>query len=445
MRVAFKHFALALCLAWLAGCAAGPMQRDSQPNTPATFSEAHQLAQQDARGNASRIEALLSTLDDATLTRLTTALAANDPLYAYAGRAMLRRGLTPPHPFSHGWDFSAREPADADGYRPPRKVAVLLPMTGNLATAAKPVRDGLLAAYYAERRARPSISFHNSAIGAYAAYQQAVAQGADFVIGPLDRAEVDALFARGDLPVPLLALNRGQRSPPERSLSFTLAPEDEGVAVAEFLMSKAAPNALILLASGDSTMRRTADAFRQRMQDRGGKVIDTLPLSGDNAGLAVVLDAAMQKGEIDALYFATRGEQVRGIMPLIKQSPALAKARRVAASQIANGIGKGEGADVALLDGIIFPSAALEARTLPGMPADPGSLTPTARGGAARLFAFGHDAWLITAYLEKLATQRKGGLEGATGKLELDSFGNIMRTPQWSVLQGGVSLPYDDR
>ncbi|MDO5610024.1 MAG: penicillin-binding protein activator [Pseudomonadota bacterium] len=443
MRVAFKHFALALCLAWLAGCTSGPVQRVSQSSTPAAFSEAHQLAQQDARGNATRIEALLATLDDASLTRLTTALAANDPLYAYAGRAMLRRGLTPPHPFSHSWDFSAREPADTDGYRPPRKVAVLLPMTGNLATAAKPVRDGLLAAYYAERRARPAISFHNSANGAYAAYQEAVAQGADFVIGPLDRGDVDTLFARSDLSVPVLALNRGQRSPPERSLSFALAPEDEGVAAAEFLMANQAPNALIVLASGDTTMRRTADAFAQRMQDRGGKVVDTLTLSADNAGLAAALNAAAQKGEIGALYFAARGEQVRAIMPLIEQNPALAKARRVAASQIANGAGKGE--DSAQLDGIIFPSAALEVRTLPGIPAAPGALSATARGAAARLFAFGHDAWLITAYLEKLATQREGGLEGATGKLELDGFGNIMRTPQWSVLQGGTSLPYGGR
>src|SRR3546814_12272188 len=59
---------------------------------------------------------------------------------------------------------------------------------------------------------------------------------------------------------------------------------------------------------------------------------------------------------------------------------------------------------------------------------------PTARGGAARLFAFGYDAWLLTAYLEKLALQADGHIEGATGTLRIDGFGNIQRTPAWSKI-----------
>src|SRR5690606_19314717 len=54
------------------------------------------------------------------------------------------------------WRFDAgdRPPAERDGYRPPRKLAVLLPLTGDLATASGPVRDGLLAGYYGEYRRR---------------------------------------------------------------------------------------------------------------------------------------------------------------------------------------------------------------------------------------------------------------------------------------------------
>ena len=41
------------------------------------------------------------------------------------------------------WTFESDRPAaERDGYRPPRKLAVLLPMSGSLATAAAPVRDG---------------------------------------------------------------------------------------------------------------------------------------------------------------------------------------------------------------------------------------------------------------------------------------------------------------
>ena len=45
------------------------------------------------------------------------------------------------------------------------------------------------------------------------------------------------------------------------------------------------------------------------------------------------------------------------------------------------------------------------------------SSLPTARGPAARLFAFGYDAWLLTAYLEKLATGDNAEVQGATGTL----------------------------
>ena len=137
------------------------------------------------------------------------------------GQALLRRGLPLPRPFDRSaWRFDAgnRPPADSDGYRPPVKLAVLLPMSGNLAVAATPVRDGFLAGYYGEARRRPDVSFYDTAGagGALAAYDQAAAEGNDFVVGPLGRDEVNALFAKGALPVPVLALNRGDASPPQR-------------------------------------------------------------------------------------------------------------------------------------------------------------------------------------------------------------------------------------
>jgi hypothetical protein len=65
---------------------------------------------------------------------------------------------------------------------------------------------------------------------------------------------------------------------------------------------------------------------------------------------------------------------------------------------------------------------------------------PSARGGAAKLFAFGHDAWMISAYLERLATRADGQVQGATGVLRLDGFGNVVRTPEWSTLSGGRAV-----
>ncbi len=75
-----------------------------------------------------------------------------------------------------------------------------------------------------------------------------------------------------------------------------------------------------------------------------------------------------------------------------------------------------------LLDGIVFPGEAWPARGVAGLPpySQVSEMLPTARGAAARLFAFGYDAWLISAYLERLVTRSDGELAGATGTLRLD-------------------------
>ena len=117
--------------------------------------------------NARQIDRLLAGIDNATLARDAAALPAGDPLYAFAGRALLNRGLPLPRPFDRGaqwrFDLNNRPAAERDGYRPPVKLAVLLPLSGQLATAAAPVRDGLLAGYYGETRRRPEINFFDTA------------------------------------------------------------------------------------------------------------------------------------------------------------------------------------------------------------------------------------------------------------------------------------------
>src|SRR3569623_1504638 len=126
----------------------------------ASFAKAEELARQDATlsgqaraDNAAQIDRLLAALDNAALAREAAALPVGDPLYNFAGRALLNRGLPLPRPFDRGgWSLQGRErpPADSDGYRPPVKLAVLLPLSGDLSKAAIPVRDGLLAGYYGE-------------------------------------------------------------------------------------------------------------------------------------------------------------------------------------------------------------------------------------------------------------------------------------------------------
>ncbi|WP_434027282.1 penicillin-binding protein activator [[Pseudomonas] boreopolis] len=395
--------------------------------------------------NQRAIARLLASLDDTILASRTAALAAGDPLYNFAGRALISRGLPLPRPFDRdaqwGLDTSKRPPADRDGYRPPVKLAVLLPLTGNLATAAAPVRDGLLAGYYAEHRRRPEIDFFDTAgtaAGAKAAYDRAVDAGADFVVGPLGRDEVSALFARQELKVPVLALNRPAdgKAPPPGSAGFSLAPEDDGIIAAEYLLARERRNVLVI-GSSDDNGRRAVDAFRQRFTERGGQVAGVISVAEAPGDIGVQL---RNHGTADAVFLAVRGNTARALAPQLALAGFAGKSR-VGTSQLMLGTGKAE--DDVSLDGIVFPTEAWSARGVAGLPSasSTANLLPTARGPASRLFAFGYDAWTITAYLEKLATGTGGGLAGATGTLHLDGFGNVMRTPAWSTFQSGVPTP----
>ncbi|WP_236685958.1 penicillin-binding protein activator [Pseudoxanthomonas suwonensis] len=393
--------------------------------------------------NRREIERLLSSLDDATLSSRAAALPAGDPLYNFAGRALVRRGLPLPRPFDRGegWDFSQRAPAAADGYRPPRKLAVLLPLSGQLATASGPVRDGLLAGYYAERRERPPITFYDTTgtpTGAVAAYAQAVADGNDFVVGPLSREEVGAVFAQPDARVSSLALNRGNVAPPPGHLAFSLAPEDDGIAAADYLLAREHRNVLVIGGS-DENGRRAVDAFRERLGERGGRVTGVVSVGEQPGDVSAQLVQAAAAGA-DSVFLAVRGSQARALVPQLAMA-GFASRTRVATSQLVSGTGKAE--EDVVLDGIVFPGEAWQARGVAGLPpySQVSELLPTARGGAARLFAFGHDAWLISAFLERLVTRNDGELAGATGSLRLDGFGGVVRQPQWSIFSGGVPVP----
>jgi outer membrane PBP1 activator LpoA protein len=437
--VALKHTAIAvLWLAALAGCASVDVQQPAATTSAysAAFMEAQALAQGHAAlsgpartANASRIESLLAGLDDAALARDAARLPAGDPLYSFAGRALLNRGLPLPRPFDRGdvsFGAADRPAADRDGYRPPLKVGVLLPLSGGQSAAAASVRDGFLAGYYGERRRRPDVRFYDTAAGASAAYARAAAEGNDFVVGPLGRDEVDAVFADDTPAVPLLALNRGSRTPPAGSAAFSLSPEDEGISLAQYLIQRGAKRVLIQT-GGEDAQRRTASTAKAHLQRRGLQVTEDL--------------AAAQ--EVDALLLAVKGTQARALMPQLALA-GITPGMRVATSQIISGTGKP--AEDAALDGIVYPTEAWAVRNVDGLPsqASAAARVDTAKGPAARLFAFGYDAWLLTGYLERLALSNNGDVAGATGRLSLDGFGNVLRVPGWSRFAGGVPVPLAD-
>jgi len=352
--------------------------------------------------------------------------------------------MAPPNPH---WQFApGRAAADSDGYQPPAQLGVLLPMTGPLAVAAAAVRDGLLTGYYAESRPRPELRFYDTRStpeGAREALAQAVAEGAGQVLGPLGREEVAAVFATGAFSVPILALNRAPGTPVRNAGSYSLAPEDEGAAVANYLVARQARR-VVVVSNGEDAAARSIDALRARLLTSGGAVVETIML-GDSVNVAGQrLGEVLAEGEVDAIFLALRGTQARLLSAQLDRT-RIGERPRMASAQLLQGTGNMQ--EDRVLDGIVFPGEPwpADASRWPLAAAAPaaGQALPTTRGGAARLFAFGVDAWHMSMRLPHLAQRSEVVIVGATGNLRLGPDGTVYRTPAWLTFRSGVLVVTD--
>jgi outer membrane PBP1 activator LpoA protein len=328
----------------------------------------------------------------------------------------------------------------AADYRPPSKLAVLLPQSGNLAVAGNAIRDGLLSAYYAETRSKPGIRFYDTqgnTAGAKAAYDRAVKEGAQMIIGPISKDEVAAIHdATGNIPV--LALNRIETPNNRHVLNFSLNPEREGELIAERLLGKGLLQTAVFSQGSDSNSRMLA-AFEKRYQSGGGSVLLKAPapvFGKDAEGVAInpVLPEAVR--EAKAVLLLMNGDAAK-------------PTRAALALNGASGIPVFAGTDITessdaktntQLDGIEFlqmPWLVNRGNSLNISAAQLLKL-PSARGPGAKLNAFGADAWLIATRLPVWLASPNSEIAGATGSLHLEPDGRIERTLPWSVFRAGV-------
>jgi outer membrane PBP1 activator LpoA protein len=274
-----------------------------------------------------------------------------------------------------------------------------------------------------------------------AAYRQAVNDGAQLVIGPLGRDGVAAMFAQGALPVPLLALNHPDNDmpPPAGSAEFGLLPEAEGAQAAAHMSERGIKQAIVFLA-GDDRSRRAAAAFKAQFESLGGQVASQTELPADNVDYSDQIKAALATaGNGSGILLLMRAQTARLLMPQLKLAAAT---QPVFATSLVYGGGDNADADRDL-DGVEFCDAPWLFDAQPGLP-DHGTIAaqlPDARNAAARLFAFGMDAYALSPYLDWLRTHPGTYLPGATGQLTEDEQGRVHRVPIWAGFQDGIARP----
>lgn len=352
------------------------------------------------------------------------------------------------------------------------KIALLLPMRGALREAAEAVRDGFISAWYNSGVDRPPIRIYEAnSLNIEQAYAQAVAEGADFIVGPLEKQALTKLSARAGLSVPTLALNQVPPAPDMAAgagadilpalMQFSLSPEDEARQVAERASADGYGRALVIMPD-DEWGRRLHGAFREGWSASGGVILETTvyePRTNDfGAPVKQMLNVdgsefrtrrlrqalsrtlnnrARRRQDADMIFMAAFPIAGRQIIPQLRFHGA-GRLPVYATSHIFTGnVNPAADAD---MNGVVFPD-------LPWVLAPGGQISPiktlidhnfkAASTAYQRLHAFGADAFNLIPHLARLAYEDEAEFHGATGALSMSDDGRITRKLPWGKIVNG--------
>jgi len=359
-----------------------------------------------------------------------------------------------------------RELAD----QPLNHVALLLPMEGQLASVARALRDGFLAAHLhaqqagAELRIELYDSSRMKSIDDF--YRQAQAAGVQLVVGPLEKDLVRQLAERDQLPITTLALNysdAGQRTPPQL-FQFGLAAEDEAREVARRAWADGHRRAIALAPRGEWGAR-ILEAFRQSWQEAGGTLVASEPLAepvqlanqiadllqlrnSEQRGQRVssITDASTasqptRRQDVDFIFLAATPQQAQQVRPtLIFQYagdlPVYATSHLHAANH--------DRTQYLDLEGIRFAETPWLLNDQLPLRQEVEQKWPQAGGSLGRLYAMGADAYLLAPRLNQLLALPDTHLDGLSGTLSLNPQQRIERQLPWAQFRDGAVERLDE-
>lgn len=352
----------------------------------------------------------------------------------------------------------------------PQQIALLLPLSGPLADAGRAVRDGYLTAHFqalTQGGSPPQIRLYDTGKGdgtdIVALYQQASLEGAEVVLGPLQKNELATLVQQVELSTPLLGLNRLDDelalTPHDTLYQFGLPPEDEARQVADRAWHDGQRTALII-APDNNWGQRAATAFRERWQQLGGSIATTRLYSLNQSDYSEIVRPALgiddsaerhsrlertlsrnlaftptRRPDIDTVLMLAQPAQARLIKPTLDFYFA-GDLPIYATSQIYNG--SDEANRNRDLDGIRFT---IEPWNLSGM--IPQALRPY-HGMPANLWSFhglGVDAFHLQQRLQQLRQNPHLTLPGSSGLLRIQQTGVVQRELPWAEFQLGRVQP----
>ncbi len=348
-------------------------------------------------------------------------------------------------------------------YHQPNAIALLLPHSGPFATAANALRQGFMVAYQQDAR-QPSLRIYDSqSQDPVTLYQQAIAEGAELVIGPLHKDNILQLVNSVEkLSVPVLALNSIENLSKPNLFQFALSPIDDTRELAARALLDDHKNVVIMMPD-NSKGRRLANYLTESWQDVEGHVLEIQYYNAKSHDFTQPIQHALNLDESTSRFKQLRRVLNRSIefMPRRRQDidaiflSAYAKTARSLNPQL-NFFQAGNVPVFALPDiysGSTIPSLDSDLNNIsfcdiPWMFDEiyHGSFSKAATADIWRAFstryhrlvAMGIDAFNLVNHLGQLAQEK---YQGATGILSLNFENRIQRELACAYFNDGYVVP----
>jgi hypothetical protein len=330
-------------------------------------------------------------------------------------------------------------------------MALLIPLTGPLAGPGGAIKDGFMAAN-ASHAAKVRV-YDTNATNIETLYQQALEDGAEYIVGPLSKANV-ATVAAMHHPVPTLLLNDLDTRPNEKAYQFGLSPSIEARQVADQARKSGHTRALVIAPAGEWGAEVTS-AFAQQWKAKGGHIVDSLHYrSDDNMNTVLrnflwitdseareqqlkkllgrnIESTPSRRQDFDMIFLLAYPSKARQIMPLLKyyyagDVPVYATSAVYAGS--ANAMKDKD------LNGIIFcdmPWVFDHQMAHKNWPEQFNSYN--------RLYALGIDSYALTSQLNQLLLFPAMGVSDKSGVLYLTSSQQVARVLACGQFKQGLA------
>lgn len=199
----------------------------------------------------------------------------------------------------------------------PKSIALLLPDSGTFAQAGKAIRAGFMAAYnHADTSSRPAIHFYDSEQLAPATlYNQAVSEGAQLIIGPLAKEQIQSLADTTAMNIPVLALNHIPGLQKNQLYQFSLSPLDDADQITRKARSDGHQKVLLLVPE-NAPGKRIANYLMEDWQNQEGTILETQTYNPKETDFSTPIQKLLNLDESEQRY-----NKILALIPGIKYTP----------------------------------------------------------------------------------------------------------------------------